>query len=174
MTQEIDAGVHLFTSEYWRQTPHWSTNDRGFNEKVKIILKLQVRQTAPMGQAGKVQIGWVVCKMGRKPAKRLHSESGDQSVSSSGPHSSRKSQKDWRGSKRVPWPLRNGRRRSLPWRREAWGGISSHYSGNYSWVTTKRTDCLYMRNHMEKERGNGQFTSEKVSSLYKRKLLQWE
>lgn len=83
MTQEVDAGVHLFTSEYWRQTPHWSTNDRGFNEKVKIILKLQIRQTAPMGQAGKVQIRWVVCKMGRKPAKRLHSESGDQSVSSS-------------------------------------------------------------------------------------------
>lgn len=102
MTQEIDAGVHLFTSEYWRQIPHCSTNDRGFNEKVKIILKLQIRQTASMGQAGKIQTGWVVCKMGKKSAKRLHSESGDQSVSSSGPHSSRKTQKDWRGSKAVP------------------------------------------------------------------------
>lgn len=93
MTQEIDAGVHLFTSEYWRQIAHCSTNHRGFNEKLKIALKLQTRQTACMGQAGRIQTGWVVCKMGRKLAKRQHSESGDQSVSSSGPHSSRKTEK---------------------------------------------------------------------------------
>ena len=29
-------------------------------------------------ESGKIQIGWVVCEMGRKLANRLHSEGGDQ------------------------------------------------------------------------------------------------
>lgn len=155
MTQEIDAGVHLFTSEYWRQIAHCSTNHRGFNEKLKITLKLQTRQTASMGPAGRVQTGWVVCKMGRKLAKRLHSETGDgdQSVSSSGPHSSRKTQKNGRGSRGVPWPdlwaMTEGKR--FPKEREISSlertilrGISSHVSSNCSWVATKRT--VFLRN----------------------------
>lgn len=141
----------------------------------KIILKLQIRQTASMGQAGRIQTGWVVCKMGRNWLKGC-TQSSDQSVSSSGPHSPRKTQKKQERLQRSPmtWPLRNDKRRSLPWRRETLGGISSHYSSNYSWAPTKRTVFLHEEPHGGEKGKWWQFTPEKVSSLYKRKSLQWE
>lgn len=118
MTQEIDAGVYVFTSEFWRQIPHCSTNDRGFNEKVKVILKLEIRQSASMGKAGKTQTGWVVCKVSRKLGKRLHSESGDQSVQLWFPQL----KKDTKNQERVQrsamiWPLSSDWRKSFPLRK---------------------------------------------------------
>lgn len=106
----------------------------------KIILKLQFRQTAPVGQAGKIQTGWVVCKMGRKLAKRLHPEWWSECVQLWSPQFKKETKKGEKLQRSaMTWPLRSDRRRSLLCRTEASGGISSHYSSNYSWVTTNRT-----------------------------------